>query len=174
MALVLDGNGSMTVGNGDITGLTTGAIETSAIGSGTVLQVFNTTVSETNISNGATTTMFNVSFAPKVANSIIIGYANWNSVTGPIGSNNSRINYAYYNLGTSSTPASNSLIQTTTLQFIGEDNDDNLSHLHIFRGTTGSTATHYISGRIYNNSGATISICRHSNTGPIIFFEIAP
>jgi hypothetical protein len=39
MALVLDGNGTMTVGNGDITGITRGAIESTAIGSGAVLQV---------------------------------------------------------------------------------------------------------------------------------------
>ena len=41
MALVLDGNGTMTVGNGDITGITSGAIESTAIGSGAVLQVVN-------------------------------------------------------------------------------------------------------------------------------------
>lgn len=39
MALVLDGNGTMTVGNGDITGITAGAIESTALASGTVLQV---------------------------------------------------------------------------------------------------------------------------------------
>jgi hypothetical protein len=39
MALVLDGNGTMTVGNGDITGITRGAIESTAIGTGAVLQV---------------------------------------------------------------------------------------------------------------------------------------
>ena len=39
MALVLDGNGTMTVGNGDITGITRGAIESTAIGAGAVLQV---------------------------------------------------------------------------------------------------------------------------------------
>lgn len=39
MALVLDGNGTMTVGNGDITGLTTGALPSNVIGGGAVLQV---------------------------------------------------------------------------------------------------------------------------------------
>jgi hypothetical protein len=39
MALVLDGNGSMTVGNGDITGLATGALPANVIGAGAVLQV---------------------------------------------------------------------------------------------------------------------------------------
>jgi hypothetical protein len=174
MALVLDGNGSMTVGNGDITGLATGALPSEFIGAGALLQTFNTTIPETSLSNATTTTMFNVSFAPKVAGSIIVGFVNWNSVTGVAGTNSNLINYGYYYLGTSSTPASNSLIQTTSLQPLGTDNDDNLSHLHIFRGVTGSTATHYISGRIFNNSSSSMTICRHSNTGPVIFFEIAP
>jgi hypothetical protein len=39
MALVLDGNGSMTVGNGDITGLAAGALPSNVIGAGAVLQV---------------------------------------------------------------------------------------------------------------------------------------
>jgi hypothetical protein len=39
MALVLDGNGTMTVGNGDITGLAAGALPSSVIGAGAVLQV---------------------------------------------------------------------------------------------------------------------------------------
>jgi len=39
MALTLDGNGTMTVGNGDITGITRGAIESTAIGTGAVLQL---------------------------------------------------------------------------------------------------------------------------------------
>ena len=39
MALVLDGNGTMTVGNGDITGLVAGALPSTVIGAGAVLQV---------------------------------------------------------------------------------------------------------------------------------------
>ena len=45
MALTLDGNGTMTVGNGDITGITRGAIESTAIGAGSVLQVVSNTFS---------------------------------------------------------------------------------------------------------------------------------
>lgn len=41
MALVLDGNGTMTVGNGDITGLVAGALPSTVIGAGAVLQVVN-------------------------------------------------------------------------------------------------------------------------------------
>jgi len=43
MALVLDGNGTMTVGNGDITGLVAGALPSTVIGTGAVLQVVNGT-----------------------------------------------------------------------------------------------------------------------------------
>jgi hypothetical protein len=39
MALVLDGNGTMTVGNGDITGLAAGALPSNVVGSGAILQV---------------------------------------------------------------------------------------------------------------------------------------
>ena len=44
MALILDGNGSMTVGNGDITGINTGALPSTFIGAGAVLQVVRTTI----------------------------------------------------------------------------------------------------------------------------------
>ena len=39
MALVLDGNGTMTVGNGDITGINAGALPSTFIGTGAVLQL---------------------------------------------------------------------------------------------------------------------------------------
>ena len=45
MALVLDGNGTMTVGNGDITGLAAGALPSTVIGAGAVLQVVTATYS---------------------------------------------------------------------------------------------------------------------------------
>ena len=47
MALVLDGNGSMTVGNGDITGINTGALPSTFIGAGAVLQVVQTVKTDT-------------------------------------------------------------------------------------------------------------------------------
>ena len=43
MALTLDGNGTMTVGNGDITGLVAGALPSTVIGAGAVLQVVSAT-----------------------------------------------------------------------------------------------------------------------------------
>jgi hypothetical protein len=58
MALVLDGNGTMTVGNGDITGITRGAIESTAIGTGAVLQtVANTTITSSTSANAVALTL---------------------------------------------------------------------------------------------------------------------
>jgi hypothetical protein len=54
MALVLDGNGTMTVGNGDITGLVAGALPSTVIGTGAVLQVVNATYSTEVSTTGAT------------------------------------------------------------------------------------------------------------------------
>lgn len=83
MALVLDGNGTMTVGNGDITGLATGAIESGAIGAGAVLQVIQQTyatqisVSTTNVlTNGPGT----VTITPKSSSSKIFVWANFSTL----------------------------------------------------------------------------------------------
>ena len=56
MALVLDGNGTMTVGNGDITGLVAGALPSTVIGAGAVLQVVNATFSNQINTSSATYT----------------------------------------------------------------------------------------------------------------------
>jgi hypothetical protein len=74
MALVLDGNGTMTVGNGDITGITRGAIEATAIGAGAVLQVvqsnYSTTVTVS--TNTYTDTGLSASITPTSATSKIL------------------------------------------------------------------------------------------------------
>ena len=54
MALVLDGNGTMTVGNGDITGLAAGALPSNVIGAGAVLQVVSTTLTTSTSSTSTT------------------------------------------------------------------------------------------------------------------------
>ena len=75
MALVLDGNGTMTVGNGDITGITRGAIESTAIGAGAVLQVVSATKTDT-FSTGATSftdvTRLSASITPTSSTSKIL------------------------------------------------------------------------------------------------------
>ena len=74
MALVLDGNGNMTVGNGDITGLTRGAIESTAIGTGAVLQVLSTTTTTlvTNSTGTYTSTGLSLNITPTSATSKIL------------------------------------------------------------------------------------------------------
>lgn len=73
MALVLDGNGTMTVGNGDITGLATGALESKAIGSGSVVQVVTglmsgsgTSTSSSYVDDGS------LSITPLLSSSLIV------------------------------------------------------------------------------------------------------
>jgi hypothetical protein len=75
MALVLDGNGTMTVGNGDITGLVAGALPSTVIGAGAVLQVKQTvkTSSFTTTSLSPTdVTGMSVSITPTSASSQVL------------------------------------------------------------------------------------------------------
>ena len=55
MALVLDGNGTMTVGNGDITGLVAGALPSTVIGAGAVLQVVQGTFGPSDTTTSSST-----------------------------------------------------------------------------------------------------------------------
>jgi len=75
MALVLDGNGTMTVGNGDITGLVAGALPSTVIGAGAVLQVVNTTYTSTfsqSITTRAKLNNISASITPTSASSKIL------------------------------------------------------------------------------------------------------
>ena len=75
MALVLDGNGSMTVGNGDITGINTGALPSTFIGAGAVLQVVQavTTTQTSTTSNSFTdATGLSVSITPTSASNKVL------------------------------------------------------------------------------------------------------
>ena len=74
MALVLDGNGTMTVGNGDITGLVAGALPSTVIGAGAVLQVVSV-VTSTQVSIASpsyTSTGFSASITPTSSTSKIL------------------------------------------------------------------------------------------------------
>ena len=78
MALVLDGNGTMTVGNGDITGLAAGALPSTVIGTGAVLQIVQaTTVTQATISaTSFTATSLTASITPISSASKILVFAN--------------------------------------------------------------------------------------------------
>ena len=75
MALVLDGNGTMTVGNGDITGLAAGALPSTVIGAGAVLQVVTANKTDT-FSTSSTSftdiTSLSVSITPSSASNKIL------------------------------------------------------------------------------------------------------
>ena len=83
MALVLDGNGTMTVGNGDITGINTGALPSTFIGSGAVLQVVNVKYNTTATSTSVGTTFdsgLTASITPSSANNKILVLVSSNGV----------------------------------------------------------------------------------------------
>lgn len=76
MALVLDGNGTMTVGNSSITGLSAGVIPSTALGAGAVLQVQNIYLtSATQLTSAGAmhelSTSLRLSITPKSASSIL-------------------------------------------------------------------------------------------------------
>ena len=89
MALVLDGNGTMTVGNGDITGLVAGALPSTVIGAGAVLQVVQSTTASSASSNSNTyaSTGFSISITPFALSSRILLFCNfgWSSNTAEFG-----------------------------------------------------------------------------------------
>ena len=74
MALVLDGNGSMTVGNGDITGLATGALPANVIGAGAVVQVVrsNYTTLTATTNTGTWTNIGSATITPQSASNRIL------------------------------------------------------------------------------------------------------
>ena len=79
MALILDGNGSMTVGNGDITGINTGALPSTFIGAGAVLQVIQSVAGSPGLTTSSATpvtTGFSASITPSSASSKILVIAN--------------------------------------------------------------------------------------------------
>jgi hypothetical protein len=83
MALVLDGNGTMTVGNGDITGLVAGALPSTVIGAGAVLQVVQavyttpqSTTSTSYVSAGAAATITPTSSTSKILAQVSVNCGN--------------------------------------------------------------------------------------------------
>jgi hypothetical protein len=78
MALVLDGNGTMTVGNGDITGLVAGALPSNVIGAGAVLQVVNSILTSAMTWTGTTAiqNILSASITPSSASNKILVICN--------------------------------------------------------------------------------------------------
>ena len=83
MALVLDGNGTMTVGNGDITGLVAGALPSTVIGTGSMLQIVSsyTASSITTTSGSPVDTNLSASITPTSSSSKILVLLSTNGYT---------------------------------------------------------------------------------------------
>ena len=168
MALVLDGNGTMTVGNGDITGLTRGAIESTAIGTGAVLQVVygSTSTSVTNNTGTLVTTGLTASITPTSATSKILVIA---SVAGIFKSTNNTAatlqlyrnagNIFQFALtgGANNSTNANGYAQTTT--FLDSP------------ATTSSTSYTVYFASQQSNAGVTVQL--NGDTSTIIILEIA-
>lgn len=166
MPLVLDGNGTMTVGNGDITGLSTGALEVGAIGSGVILQT------QTAVLNGFVTTtlngppdtitngyqVFSISFTPIRATSLII--VQTSSIA--ISEENNAADMCWLALWNgSSFVAANS----GTWLYNHFTNNYNAAHLNINEQfVAGSTTTRTIQVRAGMNSGSSATYINGNST----------
>jgi hypothetical protein len=157
MALVLDGNGTMTVGNGDITGLAAGALPSTVIGAGAVLQtVANTTITSSTSANAVVLTL---SITPSSASSriLILGALEGERVGGSTG------NYIFGQLRKNTTNLRSFLnaagYQTTTggrnfntLMFIDSPATTSATTYDIFIDHTTTGAASGITWNWYNGS----------------------
>jgi hypothetical protein len=168
MALVLDGNGTMTVGNGDITGITSGAIESTAIGSGAVLQVVanypSSAVAYTQAvsSYAEITTAYRTSITPKSTNSILL--LEWVGLIG--GANAANISTMKFYDVTNSADVGLSGISLGSRgighgSFRQQDNDSNDRDNIILRAAVSNTST----------TARTYSIYHYSESGATKYFN---
>lgn len=176
MALTLDGNGTMTVGNGDITGITRGAIESTAIGAGAVLQVVSATKTDT-FSTGSQSPTFvditglSVSITPTNASSKIFIQAYVS-----IGTTAAQLHH--FRLVRDSTAiclgdAAGSRVRSTFAWYYG--NGDTISHfgaipITFLDSPSTTSATTYKLQMATQNSGGTAYVNRNgSDTDSVIF-----
>lgn len=170
MALVLDGNGTMTVGNGDITGLVAGALPSTVIGAGAVLQVVNVTYStSTSTSSGSyQETGLTASITPSSTTSkiAIIGTIN-GAGTGAI---NTGVTVSLYK-GTSST------ILVAGQYFVAFDtastnNQGNVPFVYLDSPNTTSSVTYGFA--FYKSTGTgSVSVQGNSSVSSVMLMEIA-
>lgn len=154
MALVLDGNGSMTVGNGDITGLAVGALPTNVIGTGAVLQVVTVTKTDTTSFAGVGTwwniSGLSASITPVSSSSkILVMCVTMVSTT----SNYNGFNFAMARNGTR-TPIGNSSGSSKVSAFYGTDdafgynaNADQAIIMYVDSPGTTSTVSYQLQGQ---------------------------
>jgi hypothetical protein len=152
MALVLDGNGTMTVGNGDITGLVAGALPSNVIGAGAVLQILSTTKTDT-FSTTSTSfvdvTGLTVSITPTSSSSKILIFA-----TVPVGHASSRV--ARVNLVRNSTtinqPTPSQTFSATKNGYIQTGDTSSSADFHFLDSPATTSSTTY-KIQVCTNSG---------------------
>lgn len=174
MALVLDGNGSMTVGNGDITGITRGAIESTAIGTGAVLQVVQgtTTTQVSSTSTSFITTGLSASITPLSSTSKILVLISMGDVGAQnAGSGANAAGFALYKNGSSlvgnmANQISYNSVSSSGLTIGG------FSSAYLDSPATTSSTTYAV---YYKSAGAasTMYIFRDNTLGVITLMEIA-
>ena len=175
MALVLDGNGTMTVGNGDITGLVAGALPSNVIGAGAVLQVVQglTTTEVTTSSASPVDTTIAASITPTSSTSKILIFATIGEAIKTNGNANNRIQLKLYkngvNMSFNSTPhiMSGNLYTATALQIRGS-----LGFNYLDSPAT-TSALEYRLYFLSNDASSSITVQNNSSPSTIILMEIA-
>ena len=170
MALVLDGNGSMTVGNGDITGLVAGALPSTVIGAGAVLQVVSatTTTFASSTSETPTDTTLSASITPTSTSSKIAIFVSQSGTERSASATNNGINLYLLRNSTSLFQWTVALgyTNTTTALIVGS------SINYVDSPATTSSVTYKTQFASYNNSG-TVRIQSNNDRSTIMLMEIA-
>jgi len=180
MALVLDGNGSMTVGNGDITGLAAGALPSNVIGTGAILQVVQTVKTDTfstgsQVPSWVDITGLSVTITPSSTSNKIYIQAHVS-----IGTTANQLHY--FRLMRDSTPicigdAAGSRNQSTFAWYYGAS--DSISHIGVLpvgfldSPSTTSTVTYKIQ-MATQNSGGTAYVNRNGGDSDSVVFGTRP
>ena len=169
MALVLDGNGTMTVGNGDITGLVEGALPSTVIGVGAVLQVVSvsTVVNTQTSSTSYIDSGVSASITPKFSTSKILVLVNMAGVY----KNTANI-YGLMRLVRNSTEL---IKMEGAFGYNDTSNENNIgaaSACHLDTPATTSSTTYKTQISVNDPSGS-IGIGRNSATSTITLIEIA-
>ena len=164
MALVLDGNGTMTVGNGDITGLVAGALPSTVIGAGAVLQVvsFGTSASVSTNTNTETDTGVFATITPISTTSKILVLVTLMGVYKSTGNAATRVHLNLYRGTNSGTLINNSGANFYTQTSLDQRGAIALSVLD----SPATTSAQIYKLYFYNDENvATVSVNRDSNSG---------
>jgi hypothetical protein len=173
MALTLDGNGTMTVGNGDITGLVAGALPSTVIGTGAVLQVVQVSNSTSiNTTSGTfTDTNLSASITPSSASNKILVMITQSIYVADGGADNGGVVQIVRNsTGVFNTAGSNAVYingsgvsQTALTHYLA---------MNFFDAPSSTSAVTYKT-QMKAENGSTITAQINNNTSTITLMEIA-